>query len=59
MCSEPEASWKPWSFKQYDAMQINLRTNLYDKNDLTPRQIEWCRANIPMFAEMERLRGVK
>jgi len=27
--------------------------------DLTPRQIEWCRAHIPMFAEMQRLRGVK
>tara|TARA_R110000868_G_scaffold68383_3_gene202054 strand:- start:638 stop:754 length:117 start_codon:yes stop_codon:yes gene_type:complete len=38
---------------------MGMRVNLYDKNDLTPRQIEWCRAHIPMFAEMQRLRGVK
>lgn len=47
------------SRQAYNSICMGMRVNLYDKNDLTPRQIEWCRAHIPMFAEMQRLRGVK
>lgn len=43
----------------HNIMCLNIRKNLFSKSDLTPRQIEWCRAHIPAFAEMQRLMGVK
>jgi len=36
----------------YNAMCMSICTNLYNKlnrKDLTPRQIEWCKAWIPAF----------
>jgi hypothetical protein len=35
--------------RAHNEVCMSLRTNLYSKNDLTPRQIEWCRAWIPAF----------
>ena len=29
--------------RAHNEMTMNIRTNLYSKKDLTPRQIEWCR----------------
>lgn len=33
----------------FNAMYTSIHTNLYSKKDLTPRQIEWCKAWIPAF----------
>ena len=43
----------------HNQMSMNIRTNLYGKNDLTPRQVEWCRAWLPAFADWQAARGVK